>query len=279
MLTKRDVITALGGSDATLLGHGTFGETWRVDGVNSGGGYKTIAAKFLRPDHFDATLAERETNWLRRLRSTGIVQLLDVVELAVSGTLHTVLLCEYIDGGSVQQKSAAGFPTEAEVITFAAALLTGVKHVHAAKAVHRDIKPANIMLSGGAWASPVLIDFGLVKGLGDATITRYPQQVGSVLWMAPEQLRGERARNASDIWACGVVIYQLLAAGAHPFFEPSRLSGVQPDELAELVDGPPLALSDSVSEPVRAIVTRMLSHQGWARGSAQRAAQNFKDLA
>lgn len=279
MLAKADVIAALKGSNATLLGYGTFGETWRVDRVKVGDGHKTVAAKFLNPDHFDATLAERETNWLRRLHCAEIVKLHDVAELVVGGVLHTVLLCEYIAGGSVQQNSASKFPTEAEVIAFAAALLTGVKQVHAAKAVHRDIKPANIMLNAGAWESPVLIDFGLVKGLGDSTITRYPQRVGSVLWMAPEQLRGERARNASDIWACGVVIYQLLASGAHPFFEPSRLAGVQPDELAELVDGPPHALPQAVSEPVQEIVTRMLSLQGWARGSAQRAAQNFKDLA
>lgn len=279
-LSALNVAGALGGSEATFLGAGTFGETWRVVDVDLGDGPTVIAAKFLRPEHFSTTLAERETGWLRRMDSPGIVRLLDVRAVDIEGVEHTVLFCEYISGGSVAENAATNPPSEADVLAFAAALLTSVEHVHAAEAVHRDIKPANILLRDGRWDSPVLIDFGLVKGAGDMTITMYPQQMGTLLWMSPEQLRGERARNSADMWACGVVIYELLSAGVHPFLDLEELRhvGAQPNEIAELVVGPPKALPESVSEATQAVVVKLLAEDGWARGSARVAAHKFEEL-
>jgi serine/threonine protein kinase len=279
-LTEANVSKALGGTAASFLGAGTFGETWRVDGVDAGGGPETYAAKFLKPQYFQAALADRETGWLRRMNTPGIVRLFDVRTFTVEDAGHTTLLCEFIEGGSVADKAALAPPSHDEVIDFGDALLRAVEHVHEAKAVHRDIKPANVLLRAGRWADPVLIDFGLAKGAGDLTITRYPAQMGSLLWMSPEQLRGERARNASDLWACGVVLYELLSGGMHPYLDVDELRrvGAQADEIAELVDGPPRALPDGVPIALQEVVSKLLSMKGWARGSARRAVQMLEEM-
>lgn len=279
-LSADNVASALGGNDATFLGVGTYGDTWKVAGIDSGDGPTTVAAKFLKPEYFQAALADRETGWLRRLNSRGVVRLFDVRTVDVEGTDHTVLLCEFVEGGSVADKVAVATPSERDVVDFAVALLRAVEHVHDAGAVHRDLKPANILLRHGRWSEPVLIDFGLAKGAGDLTITRYPSMMGSFLWMSPEQLRGERARNASDLWACGVIIHELLSGGVHPFLDVAELTrvGAQPDELAELVDGPPRALPASVSPELQAVVIKLLSMKAWARGSARRAAEMLEEI-
>lgn len=281
ILTAANVAEALHGESASLLGSGTFGQTWRVEGVNLGDGPTVVAAKFLRPEHFNTTLAERETGWLRKMDSGGIVRLLDVATVEVEDVEHTVLFCEFIDGGSVADNFITHPPTISEVIAFATALLETVQHVHGASAVHRDIKPANILLRDGRWDSPVLIDFGLVKGAGDVTITRYPQQMGSLWWMSPEQLRGERARNSSDMWACGVVLFGLLCNGDHPFLDLAEIRrvGAQPDEIAELLEGPPRAFPAGVPDALQAAITKLLAQEGWARGSARVAAEIFKGMA
>lgn len=280
VLTEDNVAKVLGGREAVFLGVGTYGDTWKVAGVQHGDRPTTVAAKFLKPEYFQAALADRETGWLRRLNNPGIVRLFDVRTVDVEGTDHTVLLCEFVEGGSVADKVAVESPSEREVVDFATALLRAVEHVHDAGAVHRDLKPANLLLRGGRWSEPVLIDFGLAKGAGDLTITRYPSMMGSFLWMSPEQLRGERARNASDLWACGVIIHELLSGGVHPFLDVAELTrvGAQPDELAELVDGPPRALPASVSPALQAVVIKLLSMKAWARGSARRAVEMLEGI-
>ncbi|MDD1386821.1 serine/threonine-protein kinase [Curtobacterium poinsettiae] len=279
-LTADNVSTALGGDSAVFLGAGTFGETWRVHGVDVAGTSTTVAAKILKPEQFHTALAERETAWLRRMDAPGIVQLLDVLTVQVDAVDHTVLVCEFIAGGSVAENVAEAAPTEADVTAFAIALLRAVEHVHDADAVHRDIKPANIMLRDGRWDSPALIDFGLAKGPGDIAVTQYPAWRGSLPWMSPEQLRGDRARKASDLWACGVVLHELLSGGTHPFLDLDELRrvGVAPDEIAELVDGPPRALPETVSQPLQDVVGKLLSMKAWSRGSARRAAEMLENL-
>lgn len=280
VLTAENVTGALGGDDAEFLGTGTFGETWRVDGVDVGNGPEPVAAKFLKPEQFHHALAERETAWLRRMDAPGVVRLHDVRNVHVEDTAHTVLVCEFIPGGSLADKVVLGDPDDSDIVELAIGLLPAVEHVHDAEAVHRDIKPANLMLRDGRWDHPVPIDFGLAKGQNDITITAYPALRGSLPWMSPEQLRGERARKASDLWACGVIFHGLLSGGSHPFLDLDRIRrfGATPDEIAELVDGPPRALPVTVPTPLQDVVGKLLSMKAWARGSARRAAEMLEDL-
>jgi eukaryotic-like serine/threonine-protein kinase len=95
------------------------------------------------------------------------------------------------------------------VLDLGARIASALHHAHGAGVVHRDVKPANVMVD---WARGTLklADFGLAR-LADAERTRTGLVLGSPAYMAPEQLAGETATPASDLYALGVVLFQLLA--------------------------------------------------------------------
>lgn len=139
----------------------------------------------------------REVDGLRRVSSPYVVRLLDTRTVTLRGEHRPALVFEYIPGGDVVGRVSAGqLPSVTEAVEFLRGLLTGVGHMRAEQTVHRDIKPANIALRDGDWSRPVLLDLGLARGAGEATITAYPAHVGTPAYIAPEQLQGLPARQA-----------------------------------------------------------------------------------
>ncbi|QZY50874.1 serine/threonine-protein kinase [Leucobacter tenebrionis] len=267
----RDVCDALHATDASLLGVGSFGETWRVSDPLSYSG--VFAVKLLKAEQFDPRLLKRETEGLSASSHQGILKLHDTGRVDLAGEPRHVLICEFIDGKSVSAAASEGLPTTDEVRGFALSLLSALVELHSADRIHRDLKPDNIMLRNGDWAEAVIIDFGLSRPVDGGTMTLYPQRVGSIPWMSPEQLRGSRARKAADVWACGVILYQLLT-GRHPFFHGLDLREIlnDEDEILDLVSGPSPSLPFSVPEDLARTVSRMLTAEPLgARGSARRA--------
>ncbi|MDR6201233.1 serine/threonine protein kinase [Microbacterium sp. SORGH_AS428] len=269
------VAGAFSATSAHFLGTGTYGETWCVRGID--GQTDDYAVKLLKPEFFNPARVQREIQGLQRFDHRGIVRLIEVRTVAIDGEPRTALVCEYIQGGSVQDALTQGtLPSKKDAKKFARGLLEAVAELHREETIHRDIKPANIMLRDGDWAQPVLIDFGLARSLSDKTFTRYPAKVGSLLWMSPEQLSAERARKASDIWACGIVLQQVLT-GDHPFVNMADLSGLDEDELYDLFTVPPKALPDGAPGSLAVLVGRFLTAEPlYARGTAQRAIADLK---
>lgn len=275
-LSAEEVAGAFECEAAVFLGSGTFGETWQICATEVNGIINDYAVKILHPEHFNLRLVNRETEGLRRFDSDDIVRLLDVREVVFATEKRTVLVCEHIDGGSVGQNLAAnGLPTIDQTVTFALGLMSTIDQLHSLDVIHRDIKPDNIILRGGDWARPVLIDFGLSRGLTDETFTAYPARVGTVAYMSPEQLRGEKARKASDIWACGVLIYKLLT-GNHPYIVTT--DGLHIDDLADLVVGDPRPMPEGVPSELESLVNRMLSDHEYQRGSSRRTLSDLEKL-
>jgi serine/threonine protein kinase len=267
-----------GGFSATsahFLGTGTYGETWCVRDLDGQTG--EYAVKLLKPEFFNPARVRREIQGLQRFEHPGIVRLIDVQTVEIEGESRTALVCEYIQGGSVQDALNLGtLPSKKNAKKFAQGLLEAVAELHGAETIHRDIKPANIMLRDGDWAQPVLIDFGLARSLSDKTFTRYPAKVGSLLWMSPEQLSAERARKASDIWACGIVVQQVLT-GDHPFVNLADLSTLDEDELYDMFTVPPKPLPDNAPHSLTVLVGRFLTADPlYARGTAKRALADLK---
>jgi serine/threonine protein kinase len=265
-----EVAAAFGCSSATLLGAGTFGETWRV----SGSGAVDRAVKLIFDPAYPADRLDREAEGLRRANSPNVVDLLDVQQVHVGGHDRPALVFEYIDGGAVASRLQLGVQVSPDdVHVFATGLVAGVAELHSRQTVHRDIKPDNIALRGGDWTQPVLLDLGLAKVLDQSSLTAYPAIMGTVAFMAPEQLKGERARQMADMFAVGVVLHIMLA-GAHPFYGV-RAQAV--DELAaiRLIEAGPKALPATTAPDLAALVTRLLSPEPHKRGSAVRA---LKDL-
>lgn len=219
-----------------------------------------------------AHLVEREIGGLRSFDNKGVVKLFDVRDVDVDGRTQTALFCEYIEGGDVGHNYRTNQPTQEQILEFATALLQAVHVVHKSERIHRDLKLENIILRNSLWEAPVLIDFGLSKSATDSTLTAYPSRIGSLFFMSPEQLAGERARKASDLWACGVILYIVLTR-RHPYLDDIR--GLSEDDVADAIAGPPRPLPTDTLAPLADIIMRLLSEEPYERGSARRA---LKDL-
>jgi serine/threonine protein kinase len=262
--TEAEVAAALGGP-VSLLGSGSFGDTWR---------YGDTAIKIICDGSYLPERLRREVDGLSRVSSPNVVQLLETRTIALRGEQRPALVFEFIDGGDVAGQIAAGrLPLGAEGVEFLLGLLTGVWHMHEKKTVHRDIKPGNIALRDGNWAKPVLLDLGLARGADEATITVYPQPVGTFAYMSPEQLRGQPARNAADLFAVGVTVREVLG-GRHPFFDPGT-SYAPADMIARIAKGPyplPADIPAHVTELLDRLTAERTGDRGSARSSLKRLA-------
>lgn len=166
-----------------------------------------------------------------------------------------------------------------EVARFGAAVAEVLAVAHEAGVVHRDIKPGNIMVDRGL-ASVYLLDFGISKlrdaALSDSSQTREGAILGTPAYMAPEQASGaSNATDRSDIYALGVVLYELLAG--RPPFEGSNLRVVM---VAHILREPPALreTSPEVPEPLAALIHRCLAKAPDARPSAAELAAALRAL-
>jgi eukaryotic-like serine/threonine-protein kinase len=200
--------------------------------------------RFSREADVQAKLRHRN---VAALLATGVTEQREpylVVELLRGKTLRHVIKSEV----RVAPRKAASYTWQA---------LQGLSAVHQIGVLHRDLKPANIMLepSPGPVERVVLIDFGFATLEGAAKLTQQGTVVGSLTYIAPERLRGELPDRRSDLYAIGVILFEMLS-GAPPFRAASDL------ELVELhLDAPPPPLDPAIPESLRAIVSHALSKQ------------------
>jgi hypothetical protein len=170
------------------------------------------------------------------------------------------LAMAYYEGETLKQRIARAAVGVDEAITLIAHLARGAAAAHEAGIVHRDIKPANIMLTRRSEVK--LFDFGLARVTGQTVLTRTGSTVGTVAYMAPEQIAGQAADERSDVWALGVVLYEMLA-GRLPFTGEHDVA-----VLRAIADGRPQPLRNirpDTPTAVEAIVARALRKDAKAR--------------
>jgi eukaryotic-like serine/threonine-protein kinase len=251
-----EVAAALGGP-VNLLGTGTFGDTWWHQGT---------AVKIICDEAYDPQRLHREVNGLLQVSSPHVVRLIGTRTVPLRGREHPALVFEYIEGGDVAGRiSSALWPSAAEGIAFLRGLLTAVRDMHAAGVVHRDIKPANIALRDGDWPRPVLLDLGLARGIGEATITEYPAALGTARYMSPEQLQGQQARKAADLFAAGVTAREVLGR-RHPFYDDGACHTFT-DAVVRILKGP-YPLPGGLPAPVEELLDLLTAVKQHERGSA-----------
>ncbi len=193
------------------LGAGGFGEVWRAGVADEPGA--VVALKVLRPArHADVDRFRREARLLEGLSHPRIVRTLGSGVLA-DGRLYIVL--EYVDGEPLSRAlrrwaSGGVLPAPASVAAVIGGLAEALAHVHAQGLVHRDVKPANVIIT--ARDEVKLIDFGIAKEqfLGPDSATTQGRRLGTLAYMAPEQLRREDVDGRTDVFALGVVAFELL---------------------------------------------------------------------
>ena len=205
-----------------------MGEVYRPRDTRLG---REVALKVLPADAVaDATARARllrEARLASQLNHPHICTIHEVGESdpsAGSGQAGVYIAMELVEGQSLSATLAGGaLPTE-QVLRFGSQIADALAHAHAHGVVHRDLKSLNVVITPEGRAK--VLDFGLAKRLDDqntdevtrlrTSLTEPGMVVGTLGYMAPEQLRGEAADARSDIWALGVVLYQ-MASGVRPF--------------------------------------------------------------
>ncbi len=228
------------------LGQGGSGSVWRAE-RDDGRFEGRVAIKLL---HFSLLGADSS---LRFRREGGILALLThphiarLLDAGVGELGQPYLVLELVEGLRIDQYCNEHRLTVDQRVTLFIDVLSAVAHAHSHLVVHRDIKPTNILVDTQGRVK--LLDFGIAKlleqGGGDAAahapITREGARAMTPEYAAPEQLRGEPVTTATDIYALGVLLYQLLA-GRHPT-APERATA--PQFIRATLDAPPQRLSPS----------------------------------
>jgi eukaryotic-like serine/threonine-protein kinase len=170
-----------------------------------------ILAEHLSDDERFVARFRREALAVAKLIHPNIVQVYDT---GVDDGRHYIVM-EYVEGRSgaqiLQRHGPVGPETAAELGVQACA---GLDYAHRRGIIHRDVKPGNLMVFGGPVGggemTVKLTDFGIARAMEQTRITQVGSVVGTAAYLAPEQVRGEEATPATDVYALGVVIYQFL---------------------------------------------------------------------
>ena len=232
---------------------------------------RPVALKLLNPDLADEERRRRfraEARAAARLSHRGVVAIYDYGEEADV----TFLAMELVDGESLHEVLRRRAPlAPEEVMAMVAQAAAALADAHDHGLVHRDVKPANLLV--GPNDTVKVTDFGIARAVDMTTATLDGSVLGTVAYMSPEQIRGERVGAASDVYSLGVVAYEALA-GARPFPAQESIAVA----LSHLHDPVP-ALADSVPAPVRELVASMLLKDPAARPSAAQVVHQAGRLA
>lgn len=172
-----------------------------------------VAVKLFRPDLSPAS-RERLRREVRIGRSLGHPGLVRVFELIEVGDRLAIVM-EWVPGGSLVERLEAGPLPIPEVVDVARQALETLADLHERQVVHRDVKPSNLLLAGDGHVK--LADLGLARNLSEASdVTRTATAVGTPAYMSPEQLLGREPQPATDLYALGATLYELLT-GRRPF--------------------------------------------------------------
>jgi serine/threonine protein kinase len=176
---------------------------------------QTVAIKVLYPQYAkDENFRERfkrEAKVQAKLHHPNVVNILNYLE-DEDGNMYIVM--EYVGGGSLEDKMRTGKISLSDSVSVIIQVLNALSYMHSNGIIHRDIKPSNIMFADSIVK---VSDFGIAKPMSDKGLTKTGAIVGTVWYIAPEIIKGEIPTPASDLYAVGVILYQLLT-GRTPFY-------------------------------------------------------------
>jgi len=231
------------------LGGGGMGVVYKAQDLKLD---RFVALKFL-PHHLSADEEEKK----RFIHEAKAASALDHSNICVIHEIDEteddqIFICmAYYEGETLKKKVAGGQLAVAEAVEIAIQIAQGLAKAHAHGITHRDIKPANVMVTKDGVVK--IVDFGLAKLAGQIRLTKTGMTVGTVAYMSPEQARDEEVDHRADIWAWGVVCYEMLT-GLLPFkgeYEQAVIYSIfneEPKPITGLRTGVPMELERIVSK-------------------------------
>ena len=199
------------------VGAGGMGEVWKAHDANLN---RDVAIKLMSPGTVGDTETRerfrREAHLLSRLSHPGVATIFDFD--AHEGL--DFLVMEFVSGGTLEACIARGPLSVGDIVQHGAAIADALHDAHQHGILHRDLKPGNIVLTNTG--QPKILDFGIALLMsasgGSARLTRTGTMVGSLPYMAPEQLMGEADDARTDIYALGVLLFE-MTTGRRPFLK------------------------------------------------------------
>jgi len=267
----------------------TLGGTYTIERELGGGGMsrvfvadeialdRKVVIKVVAPDLIEGISAERFT---REVRLAARLQQANIVPLLSAGNANGVpyYTMPFVDGLSLRSRLTNGTTmTLGEATHILRDVAKALAYAHAQGVVHRDIKPENVLLSGG---TAMVTDFGIAKALtasraptgggetsakASTRLTTAGTSLGTPAYMAPEQVVGEAIDLRADLYAWGVMAYEMLT-GAHPFADRTTAQQLVAAHLAEM-PVPVDERNEAIPAPLADVVMRCL-----AKDAAQRPA-------
>ena len=232
------------------LGEGSMGTVYKAEDTKL---KRIVALKFLPPHLVSGGIEKKrflhEAQAASALHHPNIISIFDIHEEVDK----IFIVMEYCDGQMLTDKIKDGPLKQKELLDIGIGIAEGLNAAHKAKITHRDIKSQNIIISDDC--PPKIIDFGIAKQIGMTDITKDGTTLGTQCYMSPEQLHGSTVDHRSDIFAFGVVLYE-MATGKLPF------SGKHDAEiLYSVVNEEPIpitTLNPNMDEELQRIISKAL---------------------
>jgi eukaryotic-like serine/threonine-protein kinase len=241
------------------LGAGGMGVVYKARDTKLG---RPVALKFLRGDGKDAATHARLLREARNVSALNHPNIATIYEVGESDG-RTFIAMEFVEGRPLNAVLERGALAPETAVRYALEIASALSHAHERGIIHRDLKPANVMVTAAGHVK--VLDFGLAKRtleadqsavtVSEADMTKGSGFSGTLLYMAPETLRGEPSDARTDVWALGAVLYEMLIG--RPPFEGRTAYEISSAILRE----PPKSFPSHVPLRLQTVIQRCLSKE------------------
>ncbi len=248
-----------------MLGKGQFGIVYKCQKGNKNYAIKVFSSEYVFEEfnlHGDDNRIVREISALKNIDSPYVVKYCDQGSFYENDTLYFYVVMDYIEGTNLNDFIKANDLSLENIIEIFKQIILGLKAIHNSNIIHRDLKPQNIYITNNG--NVKILDFGLSKLIDYTSITKTGDQLGSPLYMSPEQIKDSKNVDyRSDYYAAGVILYALIA-GVSPYGQITSL----PELYAKILshDIKPIRIyNPSLPNSIENLIDALLAEENYKR--------------